>query len=273
MHPPTMARAIATRCCSPPLSSCGKAFSLCDKPDGGQHVPRLGDCGGRTRPAHVQRQPHIVHGRQCRKQVVGLKDEANVISSEFGQVTGPCAGRRMATDTAPFPVLASACSQAPTAAWSCRCRTVPSEGPVDRHASDRLTPFKPCNLARAGAEKFDDVDGLDHRFGHCLNTLAGSMRTTCTMAAMADATHITTVSKNRPGSVRGVITIGNADFGGRLDDDQTDARGQREAYDGAEQRLADDDFVNIDTRTIRWRAALRIRSDDPWCWNIAFGRR
>ena len=48
-----------------------------------------------------------------------------------------------------------------------------------------------------------------HRFAHRVNTMAGSMRITLTMAAIAETTHITTVSTNRP-TQAGVMTIGSA---------------------------------------------------------------
>ena len=43
-----------------------------------------------------------------------------------------------------------------------------------------------------------------------MNTVAGSMRTTRTIAPMAEATHMITVSANRPAISHGVITIGKA---------------------------------------------------------------
>src|SRR5579862_5748098 len=66
------------------------------------------------------------------------------------------------------------------------------------------------HLARPDAEEFHDFDRLDHRLGHCRNTRTGSIRITCTMAPMAEATHISTVSRNRAKVSSGVIRTGNA---------------------------------------------------------------
>jgi len=43
---------------------------------------------GRSAPAHVQRQPDIVQGVERRKQMVGLKDEADIVASEPGKAAG-----------------------------------------------------------------------------------------------------------------------------------------------------------------------------------------
>ena len=59
---------------------------------------------------------------------------------------------------------------------------------------------------------------------------------------------MTTVSRNRPEVSIGRHHDRQRRFGGRSDDDQADAGGEREADDGAEQRLADDDLVNIEAR-------------------------
>ena len=52
--------------------------------------------------------------------------------------------------------------------------------------SARLTPLSACTWRRPVAEEFHDIDGLDDGFGHRVNTIAGSMRVTCTIAAIAD---------------------------------------------------------------------------------------
>jgi hypothetical protein len=64
------------------------------KADHGQGFPRrdLGASGSLS--AHIQRQPDIVLSRQGGKQVVGLKDETDVIAPEFGEVLGTRTGRR-----------------------------------------------------------------------------------------------------------------------------------------------------------------------------------
>ena len=43
-----------------------------------------------------------------------------------------------------------------------------------------------------------------------MNTITGSMRVTCTIAATADMTHMSSVSKNNTRVSAGVMTMGNA---------------------------------------------------------------
>jgi hypothetical protein len=68
-----MARAIATRCCSPP-SSRGNAF-ICGQTDLGQR-PVIWPLRSGASP-HIERQPHIVGGRQRRKQMKRLENKAH----------------------------------------------------------------------------------------------------------------------------------------------------------------------------------------------------
>src|SRR5436189_100180 len=79
-------------------------------------------------------------------------------------------------------------------------------------ASDSLAAILArLDLAGAAARAFDDVDSIDQRLRHRVNTMAGSIRMTCAMAAMADATHMTMVNTSSPTVNAGVTTIGNAD--------------------------------------------------------------
>src|SRR5512140_529714 len=66
------------------------------------------------------------------------------------------------------------------------------------------------HLASAAAKDLRHIHRLEQGFGHRVNTMAGSMRVTCTIAANADPMHMTTVSTNRPTFSPGVMTIGNA---------------------------------------------------------------
>ena len=64
------------------------------------------------------------------------------------------------------------------------------DGPISRVSSppvsDRLTPLSACTCAGPVAEELHHVDGFEHGFGHRVNTMAGSMRITFTIAAMAE---------------------------------------------------------------------------------------
>ena len=56
---------------------------------------------------------------------------------------------------------------------------------------------------------------------------------------------MTTVSTNSPSVSSGVMTIGSAVSAVMLHDDRPDAGRDREADHGAEQRLPDDDLVDV----------------------------
>src|SRR6266446_3802858 len=102
--------------------------------------------------------------------------------------------------------------------WRSRSDESNSHYPADApHQQRQLTALErqayaleSLDLSRSLAEEFHDIDGLDDRIVHRVNTIAGSMRVTCTMAAIADTTHMRTVSRNSPKVSAGVMTIGNA---------------------------------------------------------------
>src|SRR5439155_23638775 len=77
-------------------------------------------------------------------------------------------------------------------------------GDREAHPPERLDP------RRSAAEHLHDIAGFNDRLGHRVNTIAGSMRITCTIAAIADSTHITMVSVNSTAVRPGVRMIGNA---------------------------------------------------------------
>ena len=65
------------------------------------------------------------------------------------------------------------------------------------------------------------------------------------MAAIADATHMTTVSRNSPTVNSGVMTIGSANSAVALTMTKPIRAAMREPDHGAEQGLADDDLMNV----------------------------
>src|ERR1700751_3343786 len=60
-------------------------------------------------------------------------------------------------------------------------------------------------------KKFDDVAGLHHWIAHRVNTTAGSVRITWTIAAIAENTHMATVRKNRAARSPAGISTGRAE--------------------------------------------------------------
>src|SRR5260370_22950292 len=54
------------------------------------------------------------------------------------------------------------------------------------------------------------MEGLDDGFGHRVNTVTGSMRVTCRIAAISDTTHMASVSRNNIRENVGVMTTVNA---------------------------------------------------------------
>ena len=86
-----------------------------------------------------------------------------------------------------------------------------------------------CTRAGAVAQELHGIDGFDHRLGHRVNTIAGSIRVTFMMAAMADTTHISTVSTQQHRRHQRRDHDGQRRVGGRHDDDPADAGGDAEA--------------------------------------------
>src|SRR5665647_180610 len=66
------------------------------------------------------------------------------------------------------------------------------------------------HLRSAAAKDLRHIHRIEQGRGHRENTMAGSMRVTCTIAAIADPMHITTVSRKSPIISPCVMTIGNA---------------------------------------------------------------
>src|SRR5215510_169008 len=170
--------------------------------------------------AHVERQADIVERVQSRKQVIGLKDVADVVAPELGELLWPSRLGGMAAD--PDRALrrrhhASKHGEERGLAAAGRTHEQGELAGREReaHALER------AYLARARAQDLHHIRGLEHGLfavlngdrvnGHCVKTMAGSMRMTLMMAAMADVTHMNTVRANRPMVRVGVITIGSAD--------------------------------------------------------------
>ena len=146
---PASARAIATRCFSPPLSLLGHGVRAMRKPDLPQ---RLG--GERRAPrdsraaAQIERQHDVLRRRQRRHQVVGLEDEADVLAAQVGEALGrQPAGRRCA----PMRSVPALGVRMQPRIDSSVVLPLP-EGPISRVSSpgirSRLTPFSGLHLGR-----------------------------------------------------------------------------------------------------------------------------
>ncbi len=72
----TNARAIATRCCSPPESSAGKCCIRSARPTAARLSSAAFCCG---RPANHSRQRDIFQGRQFRQQEISLKNKTHLL--------------------------------------------------------------------------------------------------------------------------------------------------------------------------------------------------
>ncbi len=157
------------------------------QPDHGQRFGSTSAWRARVLAADVERQPHVVERRQRREQVVGLEDEADVIAPKLGQALGVGArrsnGRRRST--------------LPSVGVSMQPRIDSSvvlplpEGPISSVSSpprnDRFTPLSACTCPAPSPRTLTDVDRLRCTgIGHRVNTMAGSMRVTLTMAAIAE---------------------------------------------------------------------------------------
>src|SRR5262245_4236073 len=179
------------------------------EPDPGERLLRLLHRPVRVLTTHIKRDAHIVERRERREQVIGLEHEADVLSADLGERLGigavdgltadpnRAAGRRQhAAENRKQRGLAAAR----------RSHQQRQFAPGDRkaHALERLY------AASAVAQELDRIDGFDHRLGHRVNTIAGSIRVTLMIAAIAETTHIATVRTSRIVVISGVMTTGSA---------------------------------------------------------------
>src|ERR1043166_9248229 len=127
--------------------------------------------------------------------MVGLKDEADVLAPEPGQRLGRGAFRRAAAQAN------RSAGGSEHAAEDRQQRGLAAAGWSHQQgqfaASERQAhPLERLHLRRAPAQPLHDIDDFDDGFGHRVNTITGSMRITCKIAATADMTHMTSVRNN-----------------------------------------------------------------------------
>ena len=78
------ARAIATRCCSPPESSAGRCLSRSAEAEEPQELARARPRLRLREPADELRHDHVLERREFRQQVVELVDEADLLATQAG---------------------------------------------------------------------------------------------------------------------------------------------------------------------------------------------
>ena len=84
----TSARAIATRCCSPPDSMPGLCARRSPRPTRSSSVRRAAVALGRRPPRDPQRHPGVLERRELRQQMMELEHEADVPVAERRQLVG-----------------------------------------------------------------------------------------------------------------------------------------------------------------------------------------
>ena len=173
----TMARAIATRCCSPPLSWRGKDDSLDAQPHAGQYLLGFRHRFGSALAAQVEGQQNIFGHRQGGEQVIGLEHEADMLPTDVRELFRPRpAGGGTANSDSPA-------GRRKHAAENRQQCGLAAAGRPHQHRqlaaievqTDTLQRLHPCWPA---AETLADVRSLDDRLLHRVSTIAGSTRTT-----------------------------------------------------------------------------------------------
>ena len=104
------ARAMATRCCSPPESSAGRCSSALLEPEIAEQLGRALRRLALAQPADHLRQHDVLERGELRQQVVRLVDEADVVAADAGALgVGQSRGRRVVdVDLAGIRVLEQA---------------------------------------------------------------------------------------------------------------------------------------------------------------------
>ncbi len=177
---------------------------------------------GALQPAHVERDPHVLLGRQRREQVVGLEHEADVAAAQVGEFFGVEPFRAVAGDGE----LARA--RRHDAAEDRQQRGLAAAGGAHQQRQLAGVELQVDALQRAHldgpeAELLHDARRLEHHLrgrgrrcgwfrglGHRLNTMAGSIRITLPIADTAETAHIASVRASSTAASPGVIRIGSA---------------------------------------------------------------
>ena len=126
-----IARAIATRCISPPESCAGKAPARVRQPHPRQQLAHPLRPPRRRLAEQLQRQLHILRRGQRREQMEELEDIPAMPPLELRELRRRARGSPP-RPTRPRPYPAGRSRPGNSAAWSCRCRKAPSARPAPR---------------------------------------------------------------------------------------------------------------------------------------------
>ena len=141
--------------------------------------------------------------------MIGLEHEADVLPPQLGQVLGILAGDRVAADAnGPLGRRQHAAENGEQRGLAAAGR--PHQQRQLPALERQVDAFQRADLPGPVAEVLGDAGCFHHQVAHRVNTMAGSMRVTFMMAAIAETTHMTTVSRNSARVRPGVMTIGSA---------------------------------------------------------------
>ncbi len=217
---------------------------LAGKADAFERRPRLllGFRGALA--AHVEREPHVVRRGQRREQVIGLEHEADVLPPELRQVLGRLARDLLAADAD------GSFARRQHAAENGQQRGLAAAGRPHQQRQLAALEREIDALERAGApgpsaEVLNNASGLHHQNAHRVNTMAGSMRVTFMIAAIAETTHIVHGQREQRNRQPRRDDDRQRAVRGHAHHQEPDQIRQHEADHRAQQGLADDDLVDV----------------------------
>src|SRR5262249_14882870 len=186
-----------------------KRLGLMPEANAFQDLARFGLGATAALAADIERQPHILLGGQRGEQMKSLKNEADVLPADAGELLRVRALRRMPADE-DVPL-----GRRQHAAENRKKRGLAASRWTHQDsqlaaANRQVDVFQCPHLASTGAERFAHVACFDRGDDHRDITITGSMRMTRMIAVTAEPTHITIVSANNPPTSAGVITMGSA---------------------------------------------------------------
>ena len=179
--------------------------------------------------------------------MIGLEHEADVFAPEFRQFFGPLAFDGFAAH--PHRALGRRQHAAQNGQQCCLAAAGrPHQQRQLAAAKRQADALERAHLRGPGAQHLLDIDRFHHHAAHRVNTCAGSIRVTFMIAAIAETTHITTVSRNRPTRKLGRDDDRQRARRGRAHHGPADQRREAEADHRVEHRLPDDDLVDVAAR-------------------------
>ena len=159
------ARAIATRCCWPPESSAGRWASRSPSPTAAISASqplRVGLAAG-----ELQRQQDVLLGAQHRQQVEELKDEADLVAAQLGQLAVVEVAEVDAVDRHPCPRSAGRGRRGCASGSTCPSPTGPMIAVERRLGEVDADPVEGAHGGLALAEHASHVGRSDDRRNGC----------------------------------------------------------------------------------------------------------